>query len=222
MNLSSHSPRFLAGAILATALALASLPTSAAELKIGTIDLKKVFDGYWKKVVADASIKDEANGLEKELKAFTDEHDKAVSDYKKALDEANNQAVSADEREKRKKDAEGKLIKVNDLRQTIEQFNRTARGNLEEKLRRTRDNLVKEIQTVVSSKAKSLGFSLVLDTSEPEPGGRPSSVIYSNGDNDITVNVLAQLNANAPPDLPVTDDKKDKGEDKKNDNKDKK
>src|SRR5262249_16863124 len=162
-------------------------------------------------------------GLEKELKAFTDEHDKAVSDYKKALDEANNQAVSADEREKRKKEAEGKLIKVNDLRQTIEQFNRTARGNLEEELRRTADNLVKEIQAVVCCKAKSVGFSLVLDTSEPEPGGRPSSVIYSNGDNDITTNVLAQLNANAPPDLPVTDDKKDKdkGEDKKNDKKDK-
>src|SRR2546422_603698 len=113
--------------------------TGAAEMKIATIDLKKVFDDYNKTRLADASIKEEANGLEKDRKALVDEHQKAMEDYKKALDEANNQAVSADEREKRKKEAEGKLIRINDLRQTIDQFDRTARGNLDEKLRQTRD-----------------------------------------------------------------------------------
>src|SRR6266511_1617881 len=103
------------------------LASNAAEMKIATIDLKKVFDVYYKTRLADASIKEEANGLEKDRKGLVDEHQKAVDDYKKALDEANNQAVSSDEREKRKKEAEGKLIKINDLRQTIEQFDRTAR-----------------------------------------------------------------------------------------------
>lgn len=185
-----------------------ALALSAAEPKIATIDLKKVFDDYYKTKLADASIKEEATGLEKDRKALIDEHQKSVDEYKKVLEEANNQAVSSDEREKRKKEAEGKLIKVNDLRQTIDQFDRTARGNLDEKLRQTRDKILNEIRNVISAKAKSAGFTMVLDSSTADQAGRPPVVLFTNGDNDITAAVLAQLNANAPIDLPKTDEKK--------------
>jgi outer membrane protein len=181
---------------------------SAAEPKIATVDLKKVFDDYYKTKLADASIKEEATGLEKDRKALLDEHQKSVDEYKKILEEANNQAVSSDEREKRKKEAEGKLIKVNDLRQTIDQFDRTARGNLDEKLRQTRDKILSEIRNVISAKAKSGGFTMVLDSSTADQAGRPPVVLFTNGDNDITTAVLAQLNANAPIDLPKTEEKK--------------
>jgi len=194
--------------------------SATSELKIATIDLKKAFDAYYKTKLADASIKDEASGLEKDLKALTEDHDKAVTEYKKAVDESSNQALSSEEREKRKKDAEGKLIKVNDLRQTIEQFNRNARNNLDEKLRLTRDKIVGEIKNVVNTRAKTMGYTMVLDTSTAD-GGRPSVVLYHTGDNDMTGAVIETLNANAPPDLPLVDDKKDKPKDKneKNDGK---
>ena len=131
-----------------------------------------------------------------------------MDDYKKAVDEANNQAVSADEREKRKKDAEGRLVKINDLRQTIEQFDRTAKQNLDEKLRQTREKILVEIKAAINTKSKNGGFTMVLDSSTADPGGRPPVVLYNNGENDLTDVVLAQLNANAPTDLPKTDEKK--------------
>lgn len=202
---------------IASGVCLLSLAFSAAaETKIATIDLGKVFKDYYKTVLADAAIKDEVTGLEKDRKALVDDYQKSTDEYKKALDEANNQAVSADEREKRKKEAEGRLIKINDLRQSIDQFDRTAKGQMDEKMRQTRDKIVAEIKNVVSAKAKSAGYTLVVDTSAGEPGGRPPVVIYTNGENDITTVVLAQLNANAPADLPKSDDKKDekKGEKK--------
>jgi outer membrane protein len=118
--------------LVCSCLLVLTLAAPAAEVKIGLIDLKKVFDDYYKTKLADASIKDEAAGLDKDRKAMTEDYQKAVEDYKKAVEEANNQAISADEREKRKKEAEGRLIKVNDLEQSIKQFDRTARGNLEE------------------------------------------------------------------------------------------
>jgi outer membrane protein len=204
------------------ALLLAAADTKPAELRIATVDLKKVFDDYYKTKLADASIKDEASGLEKDMKALADDHDRAVTDYKKAIDEANNQAVSAEEREKRKKEAEGKLIKVNDLRQSLEQFRSTARNNLDEKLRQTRDKILNEIKLVVSSLAKTTGYTMVLDSSTSDPGGRPAVVLYSNGENDLTARVIAQLNANAPRDLPVIDKKDEKKDEKKDDKKEKK
>jgi len=188
----------------------------AADLKIGTIDLQKVFTKYFKTELANAAIQEEVAGLQKDNKALIEEHTKAVDDYKKALDEANNQAVSADEREKRKKEAEGKLIKINDLRQTIDQFERTAKGNIEEKLRQSREKILKEIKEVIAAKCKGAGMSMVFDNSTSELGRLPV-VLYSDGTNDLTDEILAQLNANAPSDLPRTNEKK--GDEKKNDKK---
>jgi outer membrane protein len=196
---------------IATLLACAALlagSARAADLKIGTIDLQKVFSDYYKTRLANAAIQEEVAGLQKDNKALIEEHAKAVDDYKKALDEANNQAVSAEEREKRKKEAEGKLIKINDLRQTIEQFERTAKGNIEEKLRQSREKILKEIKDVIATKSKSAGMSMVFDSSTSELGRLPV-VLYTNGTNDLTDEILAQLNANAPPDLPKLDEKKD-------------
>jgi len=189
-------------------LALAPAATSA-EPRIATVDLKKVFEDYYKTKLADAAIKEEASGLDKDRKAIIEDHTKAMEDYKKALDEANNQAISADEREKRKKEAEGRLIKINDLRQTVEQFDRTAKQNLDEKLRLTREKILTEIKNVITTKSKAGNFTLVLDSSTAEPAGRPPMVLYTNGDNDLTPAVLAQLNASAPADLPKTDVTKD-------------
>lgn len=196
--------------ILACAASLVlNFSAVAAEPKIATIDLKKVFEDYYKTKLADAAIKEEAGGLDKDRKALIEDHTRAMDDYKKALDEANNQAISSDEREKRKKEAEGKLIKINDLRQTVEQFDRTAKQNLDEKLRITREKILNEIKAAITTKSKSGGFTLVLDSSTAEPAGRPPVVLYTNGENDLTTVVLETLNANAPADLPKTDSKKD-------------
>jgi outer membrane protein len=200
---------------LCVSLLLLACSARAADLKIGTIDLQKVFEGYYKTKLANAAIQDEIAGLKKDNAALIEEHTKAVEDYKKALDEANNQAVSADEREKRKKEAEGKLLRINDLRQTIDQFERTAKGNIDEKLRQSREKIVKEIKEVIATKCKSNGMSMVFDSGTSE--GRLPMVLYTNGTNDLTDEILTQLNANAPPDLPKVDEKK--GDEKKKDEK---
>src|ERR1041385_1389147 len=80
-----------------------------AQGKIATIDLRKVFDGYWRTKQADAALKDQAGDMEKEHKGFLDDWNKAKADYQKLLESANDQAVSAEERDKRKKNAEKKL-----------------------------------------------------------------------------------------------------------------
>jgi len=199
--------------MLITYASLLAGSAGTADVKIGTIDLQKIFTKYYKTELANAAIQEEVAGLQKDNKSLIEEHTKAVDDYKKALDEANNQAMSTDEHKKRKKKAEDKLIKINDLRQTIEQFERTAKGNIEEKLRQSREKILKEIKEVIATKCKSAGMSMVFDSSTSELGRLPV-VLYTNGTNDLTDEILAQLNANAPPDLPKADEKK--GDEKKN------
>ena len=194
---------------LLLALGLATLlqfNAGAAEQKIAIIDLQGVFTNFFKTKIADAAIRDEAGALDKDRKALTDQYQKLTEDYKKALDDASNQAISADERDKRKKTAEGKLIDINDLEQQIKQFDRTARGNLEEKQRMAREKILVQIKSVVATKAQAGKYTLVLDTAG-EGLSRTSVVFYNNGENDITAEVLKALNADAPADLPKTDKK---------------
>ena len=199
-------------AVLGLAAFLA-LPAMA-EQKIAIIDLKKIFDEFYKTKIANAALQEDAAALDKERKALLDQYQKLADDYKKALEDANNQAISFDEREKRKKSAEGKLIEINDIEQSIKQFDRTAKGNLGEKQRIVREKILKEIQTIVNNKAKAGGYALVIDSAAEAASGT-SFVLYTNGQDDLTTPVLKELNANAPEDLPKTDKKEARKEEKK-------
>ena len=199
-------------AVLGLAMFLA-LPAMA-EQKIAIIDLKKIFDEFYKTKIADAAIKEEAASLDKSRKELTDQYQKLADDYKKALEDANNQAISFEEREKRKKAAEGKLIEINDVEQSIKQFDRTAKSNLGEKQTIARQKILKEIQTIVNNKAKAGGYALVLDAAAEAASGT-TVVAYTNGQDDLTLAVLKELNANAPDDLPKSDKKEARKEEKK-------
>src|SRR5437016_6123587 len=83
--------------------------SARAEVKIATVSLAKTFDGYWKTKQADAALKDRQTELKKSETEMADSWNKAKEEYQKLVTAASDQAVSADERDKRKKDAEGKL-----------------------------------------------------------------------------------------------------------------
>ncbi len=183
--------------VLAAFLFLALAPASLAQGRIAIIDLRKVFDKYYKTQAATESLKQRGAEMDKEMSALTAQHQKATEDYKKALEEANNMAISADEREKRKNAAATKLREIQDLEQSMAQFRAQANTTMEEQERRMRENIITEIRAVVTAKAKADGYGLVLDVAG-ESLSRIPVVVYHSGQTDLTDAVLAQLNANAP------------------------
>ena len=197
------------------ALLFLSLLTSStwAQGRIATVDLRKVFDTYWKTKQASASLKDRAADMEKEHKNMLDDWKKAKEDYQGLLAGANDQAVSSDERDKRKKSAEEKLKYIKETEDTILAYEKQARTTLDEQQRRMRENILGEIRTVLNSKAKIAGFTLVVDTAAESVHNTPI-VLFSANDNDLTDAVLTQLNASSPPEPARQDEKKS---DKKND-----
>jgi outer membrane protein len=196
---------FILGLLLMTVSAGAAMGQG----RIGTIDLKKVFDTYWKTKQADAVIKDRAADMEKEYKNMLGDFEKSKTDYQNTLSDANNQALSSEERDKRKKSAEDKLKQLKELEDTITTYRRTATTTLEDQKKRMRDNILGEIKTIVTAKAQAAGFSMVIDSAAESFNATPV-VMYlaSDSNNDITTPVLSQLNAGAPTDTPKSDEKK--------------
>ena len=210
----------LLGKVVPGLLFLSLLAGSAqAQGRVATVDLRKVFDGYWKTKRADAQLKERAADMEKEHKTMLDDWKKGKDDYQTLLTDANNHVLSAEERDKRMKSAEDKLKQLKETEDTIQQYERQARTTLDEQRKRMRDNLVEEIRAALSSKAKSSGYGLVLDTAAESINNTPVA-IYASKENDLTETVLLQLNANAPPeplktDEPKTEKKDEKKKDKK-------
>ena len=195
-------------------VSLMSLPAWG-QGRLATIDMRKVFDNYWKTKQADAALKDRAADIEKEHKSMLDDWKKAKEDYQALLTEANNQTLSLEERDKRKKTAEDKFKQIKDSEDAIQQYERQARTTLDEQKKRMRDSILEEIRTTINGKAKSAGYALVFDTVGESINNTPV-VLYSNNENDITEAVLSQLNAGAPAETPKTQEQKaDTKDDKK-------
>ena len=111
--------------------------------------------------------------------------------------QANDQAFSADQRDKRKQVAADKLKQLQDSKTAIDQFERQAQITLSEQSQRMRDNILSEIKAAVTAQAKVAGYSLVIDAAA-ETANATTAVVYSSGENDLTDVVLKQLNAGAP------------------------
>ncbi len=194
--------------MVAGLLLLSFLSGSAlAQGRIATIDLRKVFDNYWKRKQADTAIKERAADMEKEHTSMVNDWKKSKDDYQTLLSGANDQVVSADERDKRKKAAEDKLKQLKETEDTILEYEKRAKTTLDEQLKRMRDNILGEIRTVINAKAQSAGYMLVIDTAAESSNFTPIVLYVNNKDSDLTDTVLGQLNAGAPPETTKAEEK---------------
>jgi len=192
--------KFLRTTVLTISLlAFLSVP-ALAQTKIGTVDLRKLFEGYWKTKQAQAALTDRQVQLGKDIKSMNDDLKKGGEEYQKLLEQASDQAISADQRDKRKLASAEKLKDLQDRKAALDQFQRQVQVTLQEQQMRMRENILGEIKVAVTAKAKAGGYSLVIDAAA-ETANATTAVVYSSGENDLTDEVLKQLNAGAPIDL---------------------
>ena len=180
--------------LLTVVLLTATAICASAQTKVASVDMKKIFNGYWKTKQATTLLESDKTKLTKELKDMAAGLEKAQADYKLLLDQSNDQAISADERDKRKQAASDKAKEINISKAALESFQRQAESQVADKGQRMSSNLVIEIQKAVADKAKAGGYALVFDSSTP-------AVVYSDPGSDLTDAVLAQLKLSAPIDL---------------------
>jgi outer membrane protein len=179
-----------------TALILAVATVSAtAQTKVASVDMKKLFNGYWKTKSAQTLLEKSKADLRKDLKDMADNVEKSQADYKQLLEQANDPAISADERDKRKLAVADKAKEVNNQKAAFDQYQRQAESSVTEKSQRMSSNLVADIQKAVADKAKAGNYTLVLNSAATEV------VVYSDPGADLTDSVLKQLNEGAPIDV---------------------
>ncbi|HXP61513.1 MAG TPA: OmpH family outer membrane protein [Dongiaceae bacterium] len=191
--------RILLGRVVPGLLLAALLGSPAwAQPRVATVDMRKLFEDYYKTKEARAVLDGEATDMAKEHAKMVEDWKKQKEDYQTALASANDQGVSAGERERGKKLAEDKLKQIKKTEAALAEYERSAQSTYKDQTDRVRGKVVEEIRAVLEAKARAAGYTLVFDASAIGPNGVPVFLCYHSTDDDLTQAVLEELNAPAP------------------------
>jgi len=217
-RLSNHVTRLLAVAAAIGALALAA----QAQQKIAVINYTNVLENYWKTKQANVQLRDSLEDYQKTGRSMQDEYRKANEDYRRLVDAATESAVSAEEKDKRKKAAETKLLELKEIEQSLNQLEKTAATSLDGMRRRLFLNIDRRIREVISAKAKAGNYTMLINTAALSANAGPV-FLHVAGLDDLTDAVVAELNTDAPKgaltDTGKAEEGKDQPDDKKEDKK---
>lgn len=182
--------------LLAAAVALpASAFAQSVTIKVGTVDMKKVFDSYYKTKDAEAKINEARNNAKKELEDRMDQAKKLLEEVKKMDEEIASPALSKDAKDTKTKARNEKATELQTMDREIREFQQTREKQLQEQSVRMRGGIVEEINKVVEAKVKADNYDIVFDRSGPSLNGVPI-VLYAKETYDFTPDVVKALNAN--------------------------
>jgi Skp family chaperone for outer membrane proteins len=180
--------------LLAFVVGIAAAPVSAqAQLKVGTIDMKQVFDGYYKTKDAEAKINESRAQAQKELAERLDTFNKAQEQARKLNDEAGKSELSEKAKAEKVKGLNEKLQELGVMQREVQEFQQTRERQLSEQSVRSRNSLVEEINKVVSDVVKANGYDLVFDKSGQSLNA-VNVLVHSKDSFDFTADVVSKLN----------------------------
>lgn len=185
---------------LIAALLLVGSGFAQAQTRIGTVDLVKVFNDYWKTKQSKLALEESRNELKKEFETMQEAHKKLALEFQKLVTDANDQAVSSEEREKRKKALEPRAKELRDSEESLKQYLARNETDLKMKTERMMETVIKDIKSVIAARARTGGYTMVVDVSAKSLA-QTEVVLYTTGDSDITDAVVKELNAAAPPEF---------------------
>ena len=178
------------------ALALA-VGLAAAEdkppLKIGVVNMTKIFDDYYKTKIANSNLKKQAEVFRDYLNQLYGSKEKLDEEFKKLRDEAQNVVSSDLERENKRIAAQDKFRQLKSKEAEIQQYNREKSQQIDEDYKSMRNKILAEIRDVVQVRGRLGGFTLILDASGKTLNDIPA-VVYSQEGIDLTSSVTTELN----------------------------
>ena len=185
------------------AAVLGSASASAQNIKVGTVDMKKIFESYYKTKEAEAKINEARNNAKKELEDRMDVAKKTLDEVKKLDEEISKPELSKDAKEQKAKSRSEKAAELQNMDREIREFQQSREKQLQEQSVRMRAGIVDDINKVVAERVKAENFDLVVDKSGPSLNGVPI-VLFARESFEFTDAVVTALNKNRGKEAPAT------------------
>lgn len=190
---------FFTALIVSIHIMATALRAAAADSQTAYVSMRRVFDEYYKTERANAIIKSRAQTAELERKDIVDSLKKLKTTFDNQIAEARDKSLNESARESKKDQAESTYAQLRETEERLERFEHSSQRQFAEEMREKQQELVEEIRGVIANYAKEKGFNLVLDVSG-KTFNNTESVVYYDPATEITDQIIAIINKNAPTD----------------------
>ena len=168
-----------------------------AQMKVGIVDMNKVYTSYYKTQEAETRLNDARAQAKTDLDSRLETLKSNMEEINKLEADTKKPELAADKKDAAIKQRDEKINEVRNLDREIGEFRQTRERQLQEQFMRMRGDIVQDIMKVVDSKVKADGFDLVLDSSGLGIS-QVKVVLYSAPSMDFSDSIITQLNANSP------------------------
>lgn len=190
-------------AVLGVCVVLCSIGAASAQaqVKVGTVDMNKVFSGYYKTRDAETKLDAARNVFAREFEERMEGHKKLLDEIVQLGKDTDASTLSDTEKTERQTKKDDKIQKLQSLEQEIGEFKSSSEKRLKEQAAAARNQIVDEITKRVADKGKSDHYKLLLDKSGQGTTNVPV-VLYSEEEMDVSDEIITSLNQGHPRGLP--------------------
>lgn len=178
----------------AVALALAASVGWAAELRVATVDLDKVFNAHPRTKAAEAELKKQEDEVQAEMESIMAEGQALRDEVTKLRAAAKNQLLTEEARREKSIAADDKLNELQDFELRARRTQETKIKQMREQVLKSRQAIVDELMAAVTEFATAGEYDLVLDRSGQTMNAIPL-VLYADPALDVTAQLIVFLEA---------------------------
>lgn len=194
----THSKRFLLATTLVAFTVCAFAGTaSAADIKIGIIDMKRVFSEYYKTKDAEKTVNEGKAAAKKELDERSAKYKQLLEKFQELNAMIRDEAISEQLREEKKMEAQEVAAEAKSLEREMQEFRTRRERMLQETVMRMRKGILEEIRALVEERSKEQGYDLVFDKSGLSMNAVPF-LLHSKDAVDFSDEIVTELNKDAP------------------------
>ncbi len=189
--------QLLPSLIAAAGFALCATPAAQADVKVGVVDMNRIFSEYYATKDAEAKINEARADAKKQLDEKMETYQANINAINKLNEEINKPELSQDARTKKGKERDEKINATKELEREITEFRTSRERDLQAQALRMRNGIVEEITKLVQERVQKDGYDLVLDKSGVSGNSVPV-VLHSNESADFSQGIIDALNAKKP------------------------
>ena len=183
--------------LLSLVFSLAFAGTASAELKIGTVDMKKLFESYWRTKEAETKMSETRAVLKRDLDERMEKRKELQDSIEKLNDDIKKPELSKDRTQTKMKERDDKIGEWQTMMRELQQYQAEKEKQLADQTLRIRNGIVEEILKIVTEKTQAENFDLVFDTSGNSINNVPV-IIFAKPSYDFTKEIIEKLNASRP------------------------
>lgn len=181
------------------AILLASTALQAADLRIGVIDMSKVFQEFHKTKSAADKYKGNYEKAAQEMQERQTVYKNLAAEAQKLQKTAQDPIITPDQRNKYAAELGEKVKEIRSMEMEMQEFAERRQTQLKQEDMQIRKGLYEEILVVVRDKSKAEGFDLVFDKTGVSLSTVPIILHVKEGAaTDLTDQIIVELNKSAP------------------------